>query len=110
MGADAFIVFYGVRFDVGDADESESLAVKNDTRLALAKRGGLDTYIGRVTDGEPYFLFVGRRLGLFGVEGATSMSFKTEELAQLATETDTRLSALGIRGEPKFWFQLEAQY
>ncbi|XZE22273.1 hypothetical protein SH449x_002192 [Pirellulaceae bacterium SH449] len=110
MGADAFISFYGTRYEVGDADDADSLNEQNDSRLALAKSGRLDTYIGRLTDGEPYFLFIGRRLGVFGVEGQSSTSFTADEISLIASQTDEKLDSLGIPGERRIWFQLEAQY
>ena len=112
MGADAFIAFYGIRSEIGDADAADAIYDRNDTRLASAKRAKLDTYIGRLTDGEPYFLFIGRRLGVFGVEGETSKAFPADDLARIAQQTDDAMISLGLGlpGEPQFWFQLEAQY
>jgi hypothetical protein len=110
MGADAFVVFYGTRYEVGDADEADALDHHNDPRLAAAKRGKLDTYGGRLTDGEPHFLFIGRLLGVFGVEGETLKSYSADELAKIADQTRDAMAALGLPGQPQFWFQLYAQY
>jgi hypothetical protein len=68
MGADAFIAFYGLRFELTD-DELDSVERHADDRLLAARGANLHTHFGRPTDGEPHFLFVGTRLGVFGIEG-----------------------------------------
>ena len=110
MGADAFHAFYGLRYEVADADEVDELDEKNDPRLAAAKKGRLHVCTGRMTDGEPYFLFIGRHLGMFGVEGETEKSFDMQDLSKQAEETASKLQEVGLAGEPRLWFQLEAQY
>jgi len=108
--ADAFIVFFGSRYEIGDADEADALDDRNDPRLAAAKQGALDTYIGRLTDGEPYFLLIGRRIGVFGIEGETLKDYSEDELTQIASQTRVLMASLGLQGPLRFWFQLEAQY
>jgi hypothetical protein len=110
MGADAFIVFYGTRYQVGDADAADALNEHSDPRLGAAKHGGHDIYIGRVTEDAPYYLFIGRRLGILGVEGETLKEYSAHDFAGIAKQTDEAITSLGLPGQPQFWFQLQAQY
>jgi len=110
MGADSFVAFYGNRYDVGDADAADELNHSTDPRIASAKRSKLDVYVGRLTDGEPYFLLIGRKLGDFGIEGEYEKSFSAVDLAAVAEETQLLLNSCDLIGHPKFWFQLVAQY
>jgi hypothetical protein len=109
MGADAFIVFFGIRYTV-DAEEVERLEGREDLRLVAARKFGLKTYWGRATDGEPYFLLVGGEVGQFGVEGSAQARFTDGELQQLAGQTRERLRRAGLEGEPAFHLQLVARY
>lgn len=70
----------------------------------------MDSYTGRLTDGEPHFLYVGKLLGSFGVEGDSLLGLKVDELWQLLSQTDEKLDSSGLAGERRLWFQLEAQY
>ncbi|WP_428304838.1 hypothetical protein [Lacipirellula sp.] len=110
MGADSVIAFYGVRYEVGDADEVDALETSQDERLRIAKLAKLQTWCGRTTDGEPYHLLVGRKLGAFGVQGEVSRDYSADDLAAIARTVDETLIAHGFVGEPRFWFILEAQY
>jgi hypothetical protein len=55
-------------------------------------------------------LYIGRRIGVFGVEGEHLMNYTADELARVANQTRELMSCLELPGQPQFWFQLEAQY
>lgn len=110
MGADSVIAFYGVRYEAGDADEADELEASNDERLRAAKLAKLQIWMGRITDGEPHYLLVGKKLGMLGVEGEVSRDYSAAELAAIARIVDESLAVFGLPGEPRFWFILEAQY
>jgi hypothetical protein len=101
MGADAWIAFYGLKFDV-PCDEESLAAVEEDRdpRCRAARAARLATYMGRLTDGAPHFLFIGTDLGTFGIEGASEKSFTDEALLRIANETKAKLRDAGFEGEP----------
>jgi hypothetical protein len=110
MGADLVIAFYGVRYEVGDADDADALDASQDERLRAAKLVKLQTWVGRITDGEPHHLLIGRKLGVLGVQGEVSRDYSADDLAVIARSVNESLAAQGLVGEPRFWFILEAQY
>ncbi len=109
MGADAFVAFYGVRYVLAD-DEIEAVESDQDRRVIAARGAKLQTYFGRLTDGEPYFLLIGARLGVFGVENDPYRSFDTSALERIMVDTLGKLAEAGLSGEPQLHLQLEAQY
>jgi hypothetical protein len=110
VGADAFYVFFGVRFVVQSDVELERLEMGEDVRLTTARRAHLQTCLDRPTDGEKHFLLVGSRIGTFGVEGQASAELTGAEMQRIVETTRQKLSEAGITEEPKFYFQLVAQY
>lgn len=111
MGADRFIAFYGLRFQLtADADEIDDMDEGSDPRFVAAKQGKLHHYVGRLTDGEPFFLFIGKSFGIYGVENKHERALSIEEIENVATETRETLRRVGLEGTPQLWFQLEAQY
>jgi hypothetical protein len=115
MGADSVVVCYGLRYSLGlDGHLSdaalEALEQGSDPRLVAAKRAGLKSYYGRVTDAGEYFLLIGTILGTFGIEGLHSTALSEERLRDVARNTRERLGRAGLEGEPSLHVQLEAQY
>lgn len=110
MGADSVIAFYGLRYEIGDADEADALEAPNDARIQAAKLAELHIWTGRITDGEPHHLLIGRKLGMLGVEGEVSRDCSADDLAAIARSVDESLALHGLVGQPRFWFILEAQY
>lgn len=109
MGADAFIAFYGVRYTLTDA-EMDAVERNADERTIAARRVELQAYSGRLTDGEPPFLLVGTRLGVFGVENESHRSIDEPQLEQIMRDTATKLEAAGLLGTPQLHLQFQAQY
>jgi len=104
-------VFYGVRYEVPDTDKAlEPFETNSDPRCHKARQVHLKTYFGRLTDGEPYFFYVGAELARMGVEGDHLKSYNAEQLQQIIAETDEKLARAAFNGERKLWLQLEAQY
>jgi len=111
MGADNVLLFYGVRIDLGD--DADQVDDPPDEILALEKRARkqrLDLWTGCLTDGANYHLFVGKNLGCFGVEGKEYISFSSQDLSVMFSETEERLRQADIEGVPLLHSQLEAQY
>ena len=109
MGADEFIAFYGLRYTLTDP-EMDAVEQRSDARVIAARRPKLQTYTGRLTDGEPHFFFVGTCLGVFGVENESERSVEAATLEQIMRETAAKLQAAGLPGTPRLHLQFEAQY
>lgn len=109
MGADAFIALYGLRYTLA-GDEAEAIEEGSDARVVAARRAKLQTHFGRLTDGEPHFLLIGTRLGVFGSENESARSVDASELEQITRDTAAKLREAGLSGTPKLHLQFEAQY
>jgi hypothetical protein len=111
MGADRFIAFYGLRFEIKD-DEAGEVAIEegNDPRLLAATNSKLHTYTGRMSDGEPVFILIGASLGCFGYQDKFQHSLSDTELTTIANSVRQRLKEAGFTEEPCLWFQFEGQY
>lgn len=108
MGADRFVAIYGVKFEVGSADEVDSFAPP--WRQA-ARRARLRVWSGRLTDGSPHYVVVGSLVGDFGVEGRDRQVTVTDsDLSTIASSTRERLKSAGVPGEPALHLLFEAQY
>ena len=88
----------------------EAVEENTDERVLAAKRAKLQTYSGRLTDGQPYFLFVGTRLGILGVQNDSERSLDTTFVEHVMRDTAAKLSSAGFQGVPQLHLQLEAQY
>ncbi|MGC4007079.1 MAG: hypothetical protein QM811_29730 [Pirellulales bacterium] len=108
MGADAFIAFYGVRYILTDA-ELDAVEEKTDARVVAAKRTNLQAHFGRLTDGQPWFLLVGTRLGVFGSQNESQRSLNASQLEHVMRDTVAKLEMARLQGEPMLYLQYEAQ-
>ena len=109
MGADSFIAFFGVRFELSE-EEMELCETREDDRIRRARKTKLDFCFDRPTDGEQYFLYVGRSLAGLGIEAKMYEKFSEAKLLEIVSETKTRLTQADISGEPALHLQLIAQY
>jgi hypothetical protein len=112
MGADAFAAFYGIRLAI-EGDDDEDLEPYEDgshEAIQRAHHADLDTYFARLTDGEPYFLLVGKRLAVLGVENEQGCTISDAEFERITTETRRRLVTAGFTASPALHLQLDAQY
>ncbi|KQV48083.1 hypothetical protein ASC95_19115 [Pelomonas sp. Root1217] len=112
MGADAFIAFYGVKFglDPDDEDGLDECDTGSDVRCQKARSAGLQTYTGRMTDGEDYFLYVGKKLASLGIEHDQYAAHSAEQLSSVAADVKAKLKAAGFPEPPAFHFQFIGQY
>lgn len=108
MSADAFIAFYGVRFDLSE-DELEAVEERSDPRIAAARSQKLQTHLGRLTDGESHFLLIGTKLAILGIEHDASRTISDGELEEIMRTTTIKLQSAGLRGTPELHLQLEAE-
>lgn len=110
MGADSFIVYYGIRWEISDEAEIESLELKNDSRIKLTKQYKLNLWWGVTTDQEKYFLLVGAELGSFGWERESNRSISDIEVQAVVKETIVKFKEAGFKENPAFHFQFEPDY
>ena len=112
MGADSFISVYGVKIalDPGDEDELDACGAQTDPRCLAAKRVGLESFSGRMTDGEDYFLFIGRRLAWLGIEHSQHATQSIEDLSSIVSDVNEKLKAAGFSQVPELHFQFIGQY
>ncbi len=105
MSADTFIGFYGVRFELRSG-ELESLEDKSDPRLVFARKHGLKSYWGNFGGSkEKWLLFIGARLGVFGVENEREYSIHSRALLDLMRDTEAKLTSAGVKEQPALYLQ-----
>lgn len=112
MGADYFVGFYGIKIALSpdDEDTQEACALGTDPRSARAIAAGLETHVGRMTDGEDYFLYIGRIVASIGLQANPYVAHPLPSLVHIAQDVDARLQQAGFREKPALHFQLEAKY
>jgi hypothetical protein len=112
MGADAFHVCYGLRWEVDGPNEDEVtlLEKRQDTRQVAARKHRLDSWWGITTDQRRYFVLVGKLVGSFGWENEHAARLADSELARLVEETRRKLREAGFEEEPAWHYQFEPDY
>ena len=110
MSADVFIAFYGVEFPVPDGEALTEIEEQNDDRVVRAGEHKLDWWLGRLTDGAPFHLLVGKKIAQLGVEGMQEKRLTKSEMDVLAEQTCQRLEAAGFREAPRFILKYESDY
>ena len=112
MGADSFVAFYGIKFalDPDNEDELDACDTDADARCIWAKRAGLETFTGRMTEGEDYFLYIGRRLAWLGIEHDQHLTQSAEQLSAVAADVSAKLKAGDFSESPEIHFQFIGQY
>lgn len=112
MGADSFLAFYGIKLalDPDDEDTLDACGEGTDARCVAAKQAGLESFSGRMTDGEDCFLFIGRRVAWLGLEHDSHAARSAEQLAATAADVQTRLQTAGFAQAPALHLQFIGQY
>lgn len=99
MSANACVAYFGLRFTV-TPDEADSLEQRTDPRQIAAKRAGLNCYWGNFGgDAERYLLFVGRQIGILGLENDLTLDTPAAELTSLIADTIQRLSSADFKDD-----------
>ena len=110
MGADSFVVYFGIRQTVQSDEELDLLERRADPRQIAARKRGLRTHLGQSTNGEPHFLLIGAEIGVFGVEGKLDSAISEEAMRNSVEHWKRSLKEAGFDDAPAFIFQVEAQY
>ena len=107
-----FLVFYGIniRLDPTDYSEQERCSDGSDSRCLAAKNLGLETFSDRLTDGEDYFLYIGKNLGLLGLQYIDYNSLTGDALREVVAQVDEKLSKLDYPETPALHLQSIYQY
>ena len=110
MGADVFIAFYGLEFPVRDGGALTEIEEQNDERVVRALEHRLDWWLGRLTDGAPFYLLIGKKIGQFGVEGSYGAEFSDGSIDVLREQVRQRLAAAGFQKSPRLILKYESDY
>lgn len=109
MGADAFHICYGLRWEV-DADNEEELSrleARADPRQVAARTHGLGSWWGISSDEHIYFLMVGELVGHFGWQHRPVGRLEGTAIARIMDDTAEKLRKAGLDGAPAWHFQFE---
>jgi hypothetical protein len=110
MSASCCLVFFGVRLPI-PPNEVESVERRIDPRMKRAQANGLQCYWSDFgSEGSRYYLFIGKQLGVFGVENRSELQLSIADINQLAGETSTRLTQAGFADEPVLYVQWEEDH
>jgi hypothetical protein len=105
--ASTTIAFVGTRMDVTE-DEVHSLEDRSHPAIVQARKGGLDFYWGNFeSPNERYFLFIGKRLGKFGLEDLAEVQIPARQLGEIQGEVARRFEQAGISASPMLIVQFQ---
>ena len=109
MGADAVVIFYGVRYQVTDVAEIRELESDKHRLVQAAEEAGLQHYCGNFSlDGRDYYLlYIGREIASIGYEGLSELELSDEQFASIREETKEKLKRAGFSLVPAFFAQFE---
>ena len=109
MGADAVVIFYGVRYQVTEEPEIRQLMSDKHPLIQAAEDAGLDHYCGNFSldGGEYYLLYIGREIASIGYEGLSELEVADERFAKIQAETKEKLKRGGFSLVPAFFAQFE---
>jgi hypothetical protein len=110
MSADVFIAFYGIEFPVPDGEALTEIEEQNDVRVVRAREHRLDWWLGRLTDGAPVHLLVGKKIAQLGVEGSHGLGLTDADFSGLCEQTRWRLADAGFQELPKLILKYESDY
>ncbi|MEM9943684.1 MAG: hypothetical protein AAF939_19125 [Planctomycetota bacterium] len=108
MDASNFHVYYGLRFDLIDADLTPFERQESAQQIAACKHG-LDCWWG-VTNEESNFLLLGTSIGNFGWEYLANNSTDDTKLTQIMADTKSKLVAAGYTDPPALHCQFEPDF
>jgi hypothetical protein len=107
MSSERCIAFFGVRVELEEVD-IELCEMRMHPLLIAARGGGLDHYWANFgSPGEKYYLFIGKLIGILGVESEMELRISADELNAIATFTSVKLVKSGVQGSPSFFLQWE---
>ena len=111
MSAESFLLYYGLRFPIGE-DDVEAMEADTHPLQVIAQRTSLDSWWGNFSAGgaEEYYLFIGKQLGMLGAEFSASASIGSAEVQAIFRETETKLKRAGLKERPSLLAQWEPDF
>ena len=107
MSASHCLVFFGIRLQISPS-EVESVERRIDPRMKRAQASGLQCYWSDFgSEGERYYLYIGKQVGIFGIENKSEMHLSIDDLTKLASETNIKLNQAGFGGTSELFVQWE---
>lgn len=110
MGADGFLAYYGLRWDVTELGEISELEERSDPRVVAARANGLRHWWGTSEEPARHFLLIGAELGNFGMEGQYTRTISDEEFREIVRVTQEKLRRAGFEEPAAIHFQFEPDY
>lgn len=113
MAGECVVVFYGLRWTLGHAEDIDERTLAafeegKEPRIAKATKANLQYRFG-LGDSEHYYLMLGAELGVFGPEDEQDLALTDAELDQLRTTTRAALKNAGFSEVPSLQIQLEIE-
>ena len=100
MGADSFLLYFGVRQELSEA-ECEACERKQHVWQILSRQAGLKNYWGKFyANTDRYIILIGHQFGPFGAEGASNLEITSEEFARISNDVTEKLRSVGIGEVP----------
>jgi len=107
MGAESFVIYYGLKFPVAEEDVKELMKAKHSYQVT-AQHLGLDCYWGDFSPFEyEYGVFLGKEIGVLGAEHEWNQEVSEAELNRIIDTTKAILKKAGFKEEPKLLMHLQ---
>ncbi|MDB5342241.1 MAG: hypothetical protein JWP89_618 [Schlesneria sp.] len=113
MGANSFVVCYGLRWEIDSGNQEEQvtqLEEHRDARQLAARQHKLDCWWGVIADEERYFLLIGKLIGRFGWEGKYALQLADSEATGIVEETRRLLVDARFEETPAWYYQFEPEF
>ena len=115
MGADGFVVFYGVRRVIQSESEISLIEVKKHSIQQLAQKHRLQIWWGNNyesdnTEPDGEYVLIGHKIGNFGIEGKLADSLSDDAFIQMMHDVKAKFSAAKIEEAPKLLFQMDPDF
>ncbi|HET9366167.1 MAG TPA: hypothetical protein VFP71_14270 [Candidatus Angelobacter sp.] len=94
------ILFYGVKTVVPQRKKKLIAKIEADRSSVGLKQAGLEAISGFI--GKNYFCYVGRKLGIVGLDFAGHIHYSVDSLAEISADVQARLKKSGTMGTPSF--------
>jgi len=100
------VSFFGLRFEIEGVNEIEEMEERSHRLFIESKKSGLRCYWANFAEpGEKYYAFLGKQIGIMGVENLLEVSLGVDELKAIIDDVTQKLSELGYEETPKLLLQ-----
>lgn len=109
MGAEGFVIYYGVRYLIPNEDEIAKLEDETHPMLRAAAQVGLQYWWG-LTPEENCFLLIGTQVGNLGWEGVSHRMLTDDQFLSIMETTRIKLLEAEFTQEPALHAQFEPDF